>query len=247
MTYNILDGGLGRESLILEVLSVNQPDILILQEVTKATVIQNFAKSLGMNYFFAEGNSKRHLGLLTRYPITFRQSYHPFPIRTTILQASIEYKPEKRLHLFGVHLLAFSLFAFELWRTWEISIVLREALKYQLEPCVIAGDFNTIAPTDSVDRTTLPPKIKLMYALQGERIFHRVISKVLRARFTDCYRSLHTETGYTYPPPKPNTRLDYIFANTKLKQYLRECHVVAELAAVYRASDHYPVLAKFAI
>jgi exonuclease III len=182
-----------------------------------------------------------------RYPIIFRQSYHPFPIRTTILQATVEYKPEKHLHLFGVHLLAFSLFAFELWRTWEISIVLREAMKYQTELCLVAGDFNTISPTDKVDRKTLPAKIKLMYALQGERLFHKVVSKVLKAGFTDCYRSLHTETGYTYPPPKPNTRLDYIFANAKMKQHLRECCVVTEPAVVHEASDHYPVLAKFKI
>jgi hypothetical protein len=33
LTYNILDGGIDRESLILKTFQVTEPDIIILQEV----------------------------------------------------------------------------------------------------------------------------------------------------------------------------------------------------------------------
>ncbi len=62
MTYNILNGGEGREDYLLEVLQTIQPDVAILQEVYQADFVQSFASVLKMVSFFAGGNRKRLLG-----------------------------------------------------------------------------------------------------------------------------------------------------------------------------------------
>ncbi|HEX6385196.1 MAG TPA: endonuclease/exonuclease/phosphatase family protein [Anaerolineae bacterium] len=247
LTYNILDGGIGREGFILEVLQAVQPDVVILQEVFHLATVEQFATALDMAFFFARGNSKRHLALLSRLPIVTSHTYRPFPpIHNCILEATLEVAPEQQLYVFGVHLIAHPFVVFELWRQWEVRTVLQRAKRYRSSPCLIAGDFNAIAPNDPVIVKLWPRFLKLMLALQGGRIFRKVIREVLSAGFTDCYRQLHSEkNGFTLPTPDPNVRLDYIFVNDVLIEHLRKCHVVREPATVDRASDHYPVMAEF--
>jgi exonuclease III len=249
MTYNILDGGINRENLILQVLKASQPDAVILQEVTNPNIIQNFAKVLEMKLFLAQGNSRRYLALLSRFPIIFQQNIHPFPpIKHTILEATIEYAPNQHLHLFGVHLVPHFFVAFEWWRAWEIKVTLQRAIQKHSEPCLIAGDFNAVAPQDRVIKQGLPLFLKIMLWLQGGRIFHQVISKTLSAGFTDCYRLVNErKEGFTLPAPDPHIRLDYIFSNGKLKANLQKCYVVSEPSSVRQASDHLPVVAEFNI
>ncbi|CAG0946086.1 hypothetical protein ANRL1_02750 [Anaerolineae bacterium] len=247
MTYNILDGGSGREKFVLEVLEKIQPDIAILQEVFDPSSVREFAEVLNMEFFFAAGNSKRHLALLSRLPITKRNNHHPFPpIHTCLLEAKLEYAPKQYLDVFGVHLIAYPFVGFELWREQEIKAILQRVSSHRSDPCLIAGDFNAIAPDDSVAITLFPRSLKMILTLQGGRFFRTAIRRVLSAGFMDCYRALHRgEDGFTLPTPKPNSRLDYIFANNILKHNLQRCFVVHEPAEVHLASDHYPVVAEF--
>jgi mRNA deadenylase 3'-5' endonuclease subunit Ccr4 len=49
MTYNVLDGGVNRESHILEVIETAKPDVVILQEVYTEKLLKFLSESLGMN------------------------------------------------------------------------------------------------------------------------------------------------------------------------------------------------------
>lgn len=247
LTYNILDEGYGREPLIFETLQAIQADVILLQELFKPDTIQKLAQSLNMHCFFARGNSSRHLGLLSRFPIIKSYSYHTWPpIHTTVLQATLEISSGESLHIFGVHLIAQPFVAFELWRLWEVKTLLRRIKPYLSEPCLIAGDFNAISPNDLVLIENWPPRLKLMLALQGGRIFRRAIQEILQAGFIDCYRTSHPEMdGFTLPTPVPNGRLDYIFVNQTLQNRLQNCFVVSAPTAVLQASDHFPVAAEF--
>jgi len=249
MTYNILDGGENRESLLLEVFKAKQPDVIILQEVFQEGLIQEFAKALNMDYFFAKGNNIRHLALLSRLPIVSPRNHHPFPIRCAVLEATIEFASNYHVQLFGVHLAPFVAFYREWWRTWELKIILRKAMQYNNIPCLIAGDFNAIAPNDRVEWVdSIPSSLKWTLRMQGWRVFHWALAQPLAAGFTDSYRFLHPkEDGFTLPTPEPHARLDYIFVNDILKANLQQCDVVCDIEAVHRASDHYPVLAEFAV
>lgn len=85
LTYNISDGGHGREHIILELLQAHQPDVVFLQELFSPTNTHDLPQNLDMQYFFAEGNSRRHLALLSRLPIMESHSYHPISSKRTFL------------------------------------------------------------------------------------------------------------------------------------------------------------------
>ena len=73
-----------------------------------------------------------------------------------------------------------------------------------------------------------------------------LIRKYLAAGLTDCFRAMYpNDDGFTLPPPKPNSRLDYILVNEALKPHLVNCWVIREPAAILKASDHYPIVAEF--
>jgi exodeoxyribonuclease III len=247
MTYNILDGGEGREKYLLEVLQTAQPDIAILQEVFHEGFVQNLASTLKMDSFFASGNRKRRVALLSRLPIISRQSYHPFPpVWRNVVEAEIEYQPDKRLRLFGVHPMANLSVICEFWRLWEAKRIVGRVKSHATEPCLVAGDFNAIAPNDRVVTNQMPWWLKFTILTQGNRVYHSSIHKYLSVGLTDCFRAVHpNDDGFTLPPPKPNSRLDYILVNEALKSHLINCRVVREPSAILEASDHYPVVADF--
>jgi endonuclease/exonuclease/phosphatase family metal-dependent hydrolase len=248
MTYNIKDGGAGRESLVFEVIRTNQPDVIFLQEVVNPAITHQWAEKLGMNCIVAKGVSLRHAAILTRYPILSWQSRSfPMNISRDFLMATIEYPPQQHLNLFCVHLTAQPFLLFEWLRLQEIKAVLRLAVYSPSTPCLIVGDFNAVSPIDKPVTTSLPLMLKIMLWAQGNRFVRSVISEMLAAQFHDCFRTLNEVDGFTLPPPNPTIRFDYIFANTALISKLQTCYVVREPSAVDQASDHYPVVAEFAL
>jgi endonuclease/exonuclease/phosphatase family metal-dependent hydrolase len=246
MTYNILDDGKNRDAYIIEVIQAAQPDIVVLQEVFTEDFLQLLSQALGMKYCIGAGNRKRKVALLSKLPVLSFQSHHPwFPIWRNFIDANIEYEPKKTIRVFGVHPIANLGVLFEIWRLWEAKSVLHHIHSYQNEPCLIAGDFNAIAPGETTKTENMPARLKWIIYLQGNRVYHFSIARFLSVGLTDCYRFLNSDDGFTLPPPNPNARLDYIFVNTKLKSCLKRCWVVREPSHVNLASDHYPVMAEF--
>jgi endonuclease/exonuclease/phosphatase family metal-dependent hydrolase len=164
MTYNILDDALGREEFIIEVIRSVQPDIVFIQEVGRLETAERLASALNMNFCFAKGNSKRHLAVLSRLPIWACHSYHPWALSTALLEATIDLSGNQPLRLFGVHLAAQPVVLLELWRWWEIKTALHRIKPYLSEPCVLAGDFNAIAPGDTANVATWPDRLKRIRA-----------------------------------------------------------------------------------
>jgi len=246
MTYNILNGGEGRESYISDVIQTAQPDVVILQEVYTEEFLKSLAALLGMKYFIGERNKERKVALLSKLPVRSFISYHPiFPIWRNFIDAEVEYEPAKTTRIIGVHPMANLGIAFEIWRWWEANHIAYHARNYESTLCLIAGDFNAIAPGETVRVEAMPNWLKWIIYLQGNRVYHFSIAKLLSAGFTDCFRALNSDQGFTLPPPSPNSRLDYVFANATMKPYLKKCWVVREPDSVNHASDHYPVMAEF--
>ena len=70
MTYNILDGGVGRESAIVEVIRSLAPDAVVLQEVMQPALLEGLAAAVDMGYCLAQGpRHGRKVGLLSRLPV----------------------------------------------------------------------------------------------------------------------------------------------------------------------------------
>ena len=246
MTYNIRYGGQGHQEQILDVIRSTQPDIVFLQEVIDSAIVTGFADALKMQSFIAAGRGFS-IALLSRWPIVESINYRAFPpIWDTVLDAGVEYQAGRRLYLIGVHPIAFPGTFLEYWRIWELSIALKRASAHREQACIIAGDFNAIAPGDRVLTDGAPLEMRLFYAVQLGRIFRQAIRRVLAASFVDCYRHLHPgEDGFTIPTPTPKVRLDYIFANSQASSWLKMCEVARQPEAVNRASDHFPLVAEF--
>jgi exodeoxyribonuclease III len=246
MTYNVLNGGENRETHILDVIQTAEPDVVILQEVFTEELLKLLSRSLEMKYYFGAGNKKRRVALLSKLPVLTFNSHHPnFPIWRNFIDAEIEYAPKKTARIIGVHPIANLGIIFEVWRLWEAKYISRYSQNSQNMPCLIAGDFNAIAPGEKVNIERMPSWLKWIIYLQGNRVYHFSIEMVLSAGFIDCFRFLNSDEGFTLPPPNPNARLDYIFVNATMKTYLKKCWVVREPNSVDIASDHYPVMAEF--
>ena len=246
MTYNILDGGENREKYILDVIQTAEPEVVILQEVFTEEFLKFLSHSLGMAYYIGTGNKKRKVALLSKFPVLTFKSHHPiFPIWRNFIDAEIEYEPNKTARIIGVHPIANLGIGFEIWRLWEAKYITNHIRSSQNTSCLIAGDFNAIAPGEKVKTENMPNWLKWIIYLQGNRVYHFSIEMLLSAGFTDCFRFLNSNDGFTLPPPSPNARLDYIFVNTKMKAYLKKCWVVREPNSINLASDHYPVMAEF--
>lgn len=248
MTYNILEGGIGREAQILQVMKSASPDVVILQEVLSANLLERFAQELDMQAFFTSGNSRKRVVLLSRLPVRSFDNFHPFPsIWRNVIDACLESQSGKTIRVIGVHATPSLWVGYELWRWWEAKKVLSNFRLKATIPCIVMGDFNAIAPGDKPLIESMPTRLKFLIYLQGKRFYHFAISEYLSNGFIDCFRALHpNEDGFTLPATNPNARLDYIFANAALRPFLVDCRVLREPNATEPASDHCPVIAEFA-
>lgn len=246
MTYNILDNGRNREPYILDVIQNARPNVVILQEVFTEGFLQYLSRELHMKYYFGTSNHQRKVALLSGLPIRSFKNYHPFPIWRNVIEAEVEYEPNRTIRVFGVHPVANLGIIFEVWRLWEATYVANCVQSFENQLCLLAGDFNAIAPGEITRTENMTRRLRWIIYLQGNRVYHFSIRRLLSQGLTDCFRDLHPgDEGYTLPTTKPNARLDYIFVNAKMKKYLSKCWVLREPQSVNLASDHYPIMAEF--
>lgn len=245
LTYNIKNGGHGREELILDILRQSQADIIILQEAFTDTPLHAFGQALGMQYYLAVSNVKWHVALLSRFPISAASSHHQPPIFRGLLEATLELG-QQQLQIFGVHLFAGLAIGAELRRYCELTPILKHLAAYTAQPCLVAGDFNAVVPGDRVVIETMPLWLKRLLWMQGRHVFRFVMRKFLRAGWVDCFRLLNPhDDGFTLPTGGPDIRIDYVFTSAAMKPVVRRCQVLREPAALVSASDHYPIVAEF--
>jgi exonuclease III len=243
LTYNILDGGRGREKELEDIIAAQNADVVLLQEVMDVEFITRLAARLKTECYVAGSNSGARLALLSRLPIIRAASFHPAVLRHTCVEAVVGYAPDKTLKVVGVHLAApaFTL-PIEIYRLRELNVILKRIRESVAERVVVAGDFNSIAPGDRLELAGLPVRVRLAVFLQGGYLARQVIGKMRSQGFTDVFRNLNPqERGYTFPASQPDARFDYFFVNDALRQNLRACYVVVNPPNVQAASDHLPV------
>jgi exodeoxyribonuclease-3 len=243
LTYNILDGGQGRERELTEILAAQDADIIVLQEVVGREFVTGLAAQLKANYFIAESNSWRTIALVTRLAIENVTVFRPMILRHTCLQATLTCAPNKTLTVFGIHLgaPAYTL-PVELRRLSELKAILGQVRASGAERVIVAGDFNSIAPGDSPALKHLPLSLRFSIFVQGGYVARQVIGNIRAQGFTDAFREMHpNDAGYTFPTWQPNTRLDYIFVNEALRGAVSSCEVIQTPREIPCASDHLPV------
>ena len=169
-----------------------------------------------MEPFFAAGSKKRRVSLLSRLPIrSIKSHYRDYRIWRNVVEAEIECQSDRILYLFGVHTKADLGIVSEWWRWREAKYILNLASPYLNGLCLIAGDFNAIAPGDPIRLNTMPHWLRLKLWLQGNRAYRFSIREYTAAGFTDSFRYLNkNEAGFTLPPPRPNSEIWIIFLST---------------------------------
>ena len=242
LTYNILHGGHGRLDAIAGVINSCAPDLVLLQEATDSANVERLALATGM----ADCKTFRQqsLGFMSRRPVAFSQWIRPRISR----HAFLEVHPEgNRLIVFGVHLSAVLAAWTEQRRTLEFRALLRSVAYHEDRFHVLAGDFNTIAPGDTLDRGRLPLYLRQLMWLSGGGVRWRTIQSVLDAGYADAFRTLHPDDpGLTLPTKDPQVRLDYVFVPKPQAFRVQSCEVILSPAAV-AASDHFPVFAELSL
>lgn len=240
LTYNIRHGGAGREEAIARVVAWCEPDVVVLQEATRPDVVERIAARTGMAD--ARAYDRQSLAFISRERVAHAATYKPRFSR----HAFIEVVPAgERVRIFGVHLSAIHAAWTERRRTFELRSLLRSVAHHQHGFHVLAGDFNTLAPTEVLDVRRLPARLRPFVWLSGGQIKWKTIQAVLDAAYVDTFRMLHPgRPGHTMPTWDPHVRLDYVFVPQAFADRVRSCDVVMHPDAA-AASDHFPVLASF--
>jgi exodeoxyribonuclease-3 len=242
LTYNIQHGGGGRLDAIARVINLCAPDLVLLQEATDPANVEDLAEATGMADWRAF--SRQSLGFLSREPVSFCQWVRPRISR----HAFVEVVPAgDHLRLFGVHLSAVHAAWTEQRRLLELRALMRSVARHQHGFHVLAGDFNTIAPGESLELSRLPLRLRPLVWLSGGRIRWRTIQTVLDAGYVDGFRLKHpADPGLTLPTSNPHIRLDYVFVPRPYAARVLSCDVVRRPEAV-GASDHFPVVADLGV
>ena len=239
LSYNIRQGGTGREEALSQVIAACEPDLVVFQEATSEAVIDRLAGLCGMAQCGAV--PKTSLGFMSRHPVTDHTWHRPRLSRHAFLEvhpAAVDFP------VFGVHLSAVHAAWTERRRVMELNALLRTITAHERAFHLLAGDFNTLAPGDVLDFRKLPTRLRALVWLSGGRIRWRTIQVVMNAGYVDAFRTLHPDDrGLSFPVWDPHVRLDYVFAPAGHRGRLLACDVVRHPAAL-QASDHLPLLAE---
>ena len=229
-----------------------RPDIVSLQELNHYTPEQlaEDAKSYGHNYSVLLKEEGFPTGITSRYPIEdiqrIREGFHHGLLRVKIQQ----------MYFYVIHLHPSN------WETrkHEISIILEDIEQLPSHASVVlAGDFNTFSPLDSVyyahgrlepffnDRDLEYQEKNLN---QGE-LDYAVIQQVMDFGLVDLEASLRTDS-YNFTGSFPTLiekegehgdqrRLDYIFVSENLADKVEAAEIIATDSTL-TLSDHLPVM-----
>jgi exodeoxyribonuclease-3 len=153
----------------------------------------------------------------------------------------LEVVPHEGLTVIGVHLSAVHSNWTEIRRVKEVRGLLAMATADAPDFHVVVGDFNTLAPGETLDLSRLPARLRALTLLSGKAIRWKTIALMLEAGYVDAYRVVDPDgRGYTFPTWDPHLRLDYAFVRARDAARLTGCSVLqSEPAAI--ASDHLPL------
>ncbi len=260
MSYNLhnfqhFDAEINKEQCanqVMDLVREQSPDLLCCQEfvgfksgVTRQQCIEDFAEGVGFRYVYY--NRKINYGgnvIFSKYPITKVTENSGFGKENTYgVMVSVDAGEKGKFHVANLHLLSYNITDREidvLTNTSDrqdnndtIGKTVLHKLSYAFQrrseelqsvfdgmppvggPIIICGDFNE------------PP---LSYNYR----------QMQKAGFVDTFTKVGFGIKPTYAGKLPLLRIDYVWANDRVKPLAFERYK-------YKASDHYPIILDFAI
>jgi exodeoxyribonuclease III len=238
LTYNIKNGGTGREAFLVATIAACAPDLVLFQEASRTDVIEQLASATGMAQ--CATFRRQSLGFMSRTPVDQYEWHRPRFSRYAFLEIVMM---GGTVRFFGVHLSALHAAWTERRRVFEVRALLKGIAQHQHGFHALAGDFNTLAPNEPLDVQQLPARLRPFIWMSGGRIRWRTVQEVLDAGYVDTFRAAHPDDpGFTLPTHAPHVRLDYVFVPKQYADRVPRCEVVTSESA-RKASDHFPLLA----
>jgi endonuclease/exonuclease/phosphatase family metal-dependent hydrolase len=223
LTYNILIGGTRRVDQITNMIRAARPDVVGLVEAYNPRVVEQLAGALGMDFRMSGDEQHRydyHTALLSRLPIVSSHQYRRSHMNSRpTLEVCVREEDGRELTIFVAHLQASfsdSARGGDSIRREEARELLSIMEPKRGTPHLLMGDFNSIAPGDTLQGSRLlrylialdqrhkqvdltghpnlesvvPPALRFLYPLL-ERVPR---SRLLSALF-DAALSLYTARG----------------------------------------------------
>lgn len=241
LSYNILKGGVGREAAIASIITSVEPDIVILQEAYRPSVVDQLAKTCGFQHWASSAGHS--VAFLSRVAI----ASHVWRRVRWAKRAYLEIVTSTDFRIYGVHLSAVHSNLTEQRRAYELRALLRSVERHQHGLHIVTGDFNTLAPGERLNMEKLPPRLRALAWVTGKSIRWITIRMMLEAGYVDAYRKFHGDEGHTFTTWDPHVRLDYGFVPDAFKGTIQRCEVVRTHPSLKEASDHFPLLTELAL
>lgn len=234
-----------------------EPDIVSLQELNEYTPAQleEDARSWGHSHTVLLKEEGFPTGITSRFPIEdvhrYLDGFHHGLIRVKI----------QGIYIYVIHLHPSN------WkfRHQEIDEILENIANLpENSRIILAGDFNTFSPADSIfyQHGRLEPFFKGLDVrdnannLNEGKLDYGVIEKIIDSRLIDIeFKSRPSEYNFTGSFPAwldtegehgDLRRLDYIFVSPNLVEKVKDAKIIADSTTQY-LSDHLPVLMDFEI
>ncbi|MEX2673236.1 MAG: endonuclease/exonuclease/phosphatase family protein [Phycisphaeraceae bacterium] len=249
VSYNILDGALGRYDPVYETLAYLDADVVAVCEADDPKGLAYIADKLSMEHLLAEANhSSHHVAVLTRLPVEqmINLGVKIPHLENAAMQVVLRPTPDAApVRLIVAHLTAGLQAEAEQKRLAELDSILAFLDAQPPMPTLIAGDLNASAPYHPFDPDALPPHRRARLADRDYQLDHTVIQRLLDAGYIDAHRQTHTDAPppHTFTTGFPALKLDYIFISPDLSDRLVDADVETGGFAPY-CSDHYPVWAQ---
>jgi endonuclease/exonuclease/phosphatase family metal-dependent hydrolase len=246
LSYNILDGGVGRADQLADVIASQRPDLVALVEAEDEAVLDHLARRLDMDALLAAGNTHAS-ALLTRWPV--RESINHAPLHKDLEKSFLEatvVDPAGREWTLGIlHLHAHGTEADEDQRLLELDIVLKSFSPHRAanRPHLLGGDFNANAPYQSIDPTNCKPRTQKEWKQNGGGLPRRAVQKVLNTGYVDTLHEVDLEASEligSFNTQSPGQRVDYVFSYGFGPGRIKWAWV-EHSARAKDASDHFPV------
>ncbi len=246
VTYNILEGGVGRADPIGEVLEAQNADVIILVEANDDFVVDRTAKRLNMDMIVAPGHGHR-IAILSRFTIIESINHALIEDDTprSCCQAVIRTPAGIDLPVIGLHMHPKATDADENIRQHQLASVMRLTHEYRARnrPHLLAGDFNSNSPVQEINIAACKASTQDAYTHNGGHIPRRVIQNMLDHGYTDTLHAVNAGTAKTmasFTTHQPGQRVDYVFSFGIDTSKIISAWVEQDRLAKF-ASDHYPV------
>lgn len=246
LSYNILDGGIGRADPIAEVIEAQRADVVVLLEADELTIVERIAHRLGMDRVVA-ANGSHVAAILSRLPIIDSVNHGPLrpEIDNSFVKATILSPNREPWGIYAIHLHPFGRLTDEQVRLRQIDTILDVArpMREEHRPHLLCGDFNATSPSQVIERERLKPRSQEEMDDNGGMLPRKAIARIVQAGYCDTLEMRHGAAAGrmgTFNTLSPGQRVDYIFCHSLDPYRITDAWIETDRLATY-ASDHYPV------